>query len=43
MRHFHKCLYGHNVTVFTDHAAVKAVLQAPNPSSDGGLRSMGAE
>ena len=33
MRHFHKYLYGHNVTVFTDHAAVKAVLQAPDPSS----------
>ena len=26
MGHFHKYLYGHNVTVFTDHAAVKAVL-----------------
>ena len=32
MGHFHKYLYGHNVMVFTDHAAVKAVLQAPNPS-----------
>ena len=33
MGHFHKYLYGHNVTVFTDHATVKAVLQTPNPSS----------
>ena len=33
MGNFHKYLYGHNVTVFTDHAAVKAVLQNPNPSS----------
>ena len=32
MGHFHKYLYGHNVMVFTDYAAVKAVLQAPNPS-----------
>ena len=33
MGHFHKYLYGRNITVFTDHAAVKAVLQTPNPSS----------
>ena len=33
MGHFHKYLYDHNVTVFTDHAALKAVLQTPNPSS----------
>ena len=26
-------LYGHNVSVFTDHAAVKAVLQNPSASS----------
>ena len=26
MNHFHHYLYGHNVTVFTDHFAVKAVL-----------------
>ena len=28
--HFRHCLYGHNVTVVTDHAAVRAVLVAPN-------------
>ena len=28
--HFRYYLYGHNVTVITDHAAVKAVLGAPN-------------
>ena len=28
-----KYLHGHNVTVFTDHTAVKAVLQNPNPSN----------
>ena len=33
MSHFHKYLYGHNVTIFTDHAAVNAVLQSPTPSS----------
>ena len=27
--HFRYYLYGHNVTVITDHAAVKAVLGAP--------------
>ena len=28
--HFHYYLYGHNVTDVTDHAAVKAILGAPN-------------
>ena len=28
--HFRYYLYGHNVTVITDHAAVKAILGAPN-------------
>ena len=28
--HFHYYLYGNKVTVFTDHAAVKAVLGVPN-------------
>ena len=32
MSHFHSYLYGHSVTVFTDHSAVKAVLETPNPS-----------
>ena len=30
--HFHVYLYGHEVTVYTDHTAVKAVLETPNPS-----------
>ena len=30
--HFHAYLYGHDVHVFTDHSAVKAVLETPNPS-----------
>lgn len=30
--HFMPYLYGHDVTVLTDHTAVKAILQAPNPS-----------
>ena len=33
MSHFHHYLYGHNVTVFTDHSAVKAVLT--NPGANG--------
>ena len=28
--HFHSYLYGHCVTVYTDHSAVKAVLETPN-------------
>ena len=31
--HFHHYLYGHHVTVLTDHSAVKAVLE--NPSKNG--------
>ena len=30
---FNPYLYGHDVTVLTDHTAVIAVLQTPNPSS----------
>ena len=30
--HFHSYLYGHRVTVYTDHSAVKAVLETPNPT-----------
>ena len=30
--HFHYYLYGHFVTVHTDHSAVKAVLETANPS-----------
>ena len=32
LSHFHYYLYGHKVTVITDHTAVKAILDAPNPS-----------
>lgn len=32
MTHFHTYLYGHDVTVYTDNAAVRAVLETPNPS-----------
>ena len=32
VNHFHAYLYGHDVVVFTDHSAVKAVLETPNPS-----------
>lgn len=31
--HFHHYLYGHTVTVFTDHTAVKAVLETANPTA----------
>ena len=31
--HFHSYLYGHSVVVYTDHAAVRAVLESPNPSA----------
>lgn len=30
--HFQFYLYGRNVTVYTDHTAVKAVLESPNPT-----------
>ena len=30
--HFHAYLYGHNVTVYTDHSAVKAILETSSPS-----------
>ena len=41
--HFHSYLYGHSVTILTDHTAVKAVLETPTPRgnmSSGGPRSM---
>ena len=45
LNHFHAYLYGHNVVVYTDHSAVKAVLETPNISAkhmlDGGPRFMG--
>ena len=31
--HFHHYLYGHHVTVLTDHSAVKAVLENPSKNS----------
>ena len=30
-QHFHAYLYGHKVTIYTDHSAVKAVLKTPSP------------
>ena len=30
--HFRAHLYGHHVTVFTDHSAVKSILEPPNPT-----------
>ena len=30
--HFHYYLYGHRVTVYTDHSVVKAVLQTASPT-----------
>lgn len=30
--HYHAYLYGHGVTVFTDHSTVKAILETPSPS-----------
>ena len=30
--HFHAYLYGHDVVVYTDHAAVQAVLETPSPN-----------
>ena len=32
VQHYHAYLYGHEVTVYTDHSAVKAVLETPSPS-----------
>lgn len=32
MSYFHSFLYGHSVTVYTDHSAVKAILDTPDPS-----------
>lgn len=32
IQHFHAYLYGHEVTVLTDHAAVRAILETPTPS-----------
>ena len=33
MQHFRAYLYGHQVTVVTDHTAVKAILQTPSPNA----------
>ena len=32
IQHFRAYLYGHEVTVITDHSAVHAVLETPSPS-----------
>ena len=46
--HFTPYLYGHEVTVYTNHTAVKAVLETPSPSGKhatvgGGQKYMGVE
>jgi len=33
LNHFHAYLYRHDVVVYIDHSAVKAVLETPNPSA----------
>ena len=33
LNHFHAYLYGNEVTVYTDHSSVRAVLETPNPSA----------
>ena len=33
MSHYHYYLYGHSVKVYTDHSAVWAVLDSPNPTA----------
>ena len=32
VQHYHAYLYGHEETVYTDHSAVKVVLETPSPS-----------
>jgi len=32
LSHFHYYLYGHKVRIITDHTAVKAILDSPNPT-----------
>ena len=32
IQHYHAYLYGHEVTVVTDHSAIKAILETPSPS-----------
>ena len=32
IQYFHAYLYGHKVTVITDHSAVRAILETPSPS-----------
>ena len=32
IQHFHAYLYGHEVTMITDHSAVRAILETPSPS-----------
>ena len=32
IQHYRAYLYGHEVTVVTDHSAVKAILETPSPS-----------
>ena len=32
IQHFNAYLYGHEVTIITDHSAIKATLETPSPS-----------
>ncbi len=34
VQYFHAYLYGHEVTVYTDHSAVLAPLETPSPSGE---------
>ncbi len=43
INHYHAYLYGHEVTVFTDHSAVKAILETLSPMLGGGLRCLAVE
>jgi hypothetical protein len=34
IQHFRAYLYGHEVTVITDHSALRVVLETPNPNGE---------
>ena len=43
VQHFRAYLYGNNVTVITNHSAVKAVLDKPDSNGNGGSRYLVVE
>jgi len=43
VQHFRAYLYGNNVTVITNHSAVKAVLDKPGSNGNGGSRYLVVE